>query len=286
MAEKRMFAKTIMDSDAFLDMPLSTQCLYFHLSMRADDDGFINNPKKIQRMIGCADDDFKLLIAKRFVIPFESGIVVIKHWKIHNYIRKDRYNETVYQEEKNMLTEKENGVYSLTENVGLPLDNHNDTQRLPQVRSDKVSIDKSKDIPLKKEPKIFNMDDKEYLLAKYLSKQISERLSKPLREEKALQKWSADFEKMVRLDKLDINEIKEVLMFSQKDKFWQNNILSASKFRKQYLTLLSQMLNEDKKGGDDGAKYGNGIKFIIPKSKKNNESTENLDEEIKQLGLV
>ena len=87
MAERRMFSKTIIDSDAFLDMPLSTQSLYFHLSMRADDDGFINNPKKIQRMIGCADDDLKLLIAKNFIIPFESGIVVIKHWKIHNYIR-------------------------------------------------------------------------------------------------------------------------------------------------------------------------------------------------------
>ena len=100
MAERRMFAKTIIDSDAFLDMPLSTQALYFHLSMRADDDGFINNPKKIQRMIGACDDDLKVLIVKRFIIPFESGIVVIKHWKIHNYIRNDRYKETVYQEEK------------------------------------------------------------------------------------------------------------------------------------------------------------------------------------------
>ena len=84
MAERRMFAKTIIDSDAFLDMPLSSQSLYFHLSMRADDDGFINNPRKIQRMIGASDDDLKLLIAKRFIIPFESGIVVIKHWRIHS----------------------------------------------------------------------------------------------------------------------------------------------------------------------------------------------------------
>ena len=89
MAERRMFAKTIIDSDSFLDMPLSTQALYFHLSMRADDDGFLNNSKKIQRMVGCSDDDLKLLIAKRFIIPFESGVVVIKHWRIHNYIRSD-----------------------------------------------------------------------------------------------------------------------------------------------------------------------------------------------------
>jgi len=87
MAERRMFAKTLIDSDAFIDMPLTAQAFYFHLSMRADDDGFVNNPKKIQRMIGCADDDMRLLIAKCFIIPFDSGICVIKHWKIHNYIQ-------------------------------------------------------------------------------------------------------------------------------------------------------------------------------------------------------
>ena len=113
MAERRMFAKTIIDSDSFLDMPLSTQALYFHLSMRADDDGFINNPKKIQRMIGASDDDLKLLIAKSFIIPFDTGIVVIKHWKIHNYIQKDRYKETVYQEEKALLSVKSNNAYTL-----------------------------------------------------------------------------------------------------------------------------------------------------------------------------
>lgn len=112
MAERRMFAKTIIDSDAFIDMPLSTQALYFHLSMRADDDGFINNPKKIQRMIGASDDDLKVLVMKRFIIPFESGIVVIKHWKIHNYIQKDRYKPTVYAEEKKMIEVKENGAYT------------------------------------------------------------------------------------------------------------------------------------------------------------------------------
>lgn len=113
MAERRMFAKTIIDSDAFLDMPLSSQALYFHLSMRADDDGFINNPKKIQRMIGCGDDDLKLLIAKKFLILFESGVIVIKHWRIHNYIQKDRYKETVYTEEKSLLHFKKNKAYTL-----------------------------------------------------------------------------------------------------------------------------------------------------------------------------
>ena len=142
MAERRMFAKTIIDSDAFLDMPLSTQALYFHLSMRADDDGFINNPKKIQRMIGAADDDLKVLISKKFIIPFESGIVVIKHWKIHNYIRNDRYKETVYKEEKGQLYEKDNKAYTLNETDGMTLGIPNDNQMETQVRLGKDSIDK------------------------------------------------------------------------------------------------------------------------------------------------
>lgn len=112
MAERRMFAKTIIDSDAFLDMPATTQLLYFHLSMRADDDGFINNPKKIQRMVGCSDDDLKLLLAKQFILAFESGVIVIKHWKIHNYIRGDRKKETVYPEEMALLEVKDNGAYT------------------------------------------------------------------------------------------------------------------------------------------------------------------------------
>lgn len=108
-----MFAKSIIDSDAFLDMPLSSQALYFHLSMRADDEGFVNNPKKIQRMIGASDDDLKVLLAKNFIITFESGVIVIKHWKIHNYIRGDRIVATNYQDEKALLELKDNGSYTL-----------------------------------------------------------------------------------------------------------------------------------------------------------------------------
>jgi len=139
MAEKRMFSKQIIDSDAFLDMPLSTQTLYFHLSMRADDDGFINNPKKIQRMIGASEDDLKLLIAKNFIIPFESGIVVIKHWRIHNYIQKDRYKPTVYEEEKSLLRLKENNAYTLDTTC------IQDASSLePQNRLDKNRLDKNR----------------------------------------------------------------------------------------------------------------------------------------------
>ena len=108
-----MFTKRITESDAFLDMPSSTQMLYFHFSMNADDDGFVNNPKKIQKMCGASDDDFKLLIAKSFIILFDSGIIVIKHWKMHNYIQADRYRPTDYVEEKSMLGIKSNKAYTL-----------------------------------------------------------------------------------------------------------------------------------------------------------------------------
>ena len=112
MAERRMFTMKIVDSDAFLDMPMSTQALYFHLNMRADDDGFVNNPKKIQRMIGASEDDLKLLLAKRFILGFENGVIVIKHWRMHNLLRKDRYNPTQYIEEKARLEVKEDGAYT------------------------------------------------------------------------------------------------------------------------------------------------------------------------------
>ena len=116
MAERRMFSKKIVESDAFLDMPLSSQALYLHLNMDADDDGFVNSPKRIQRMIGASEDDLKLLLAKNFIIQFESGVVVVKHWKINNYIAKDRYHETVYLEEKALLSEKNNAAYTLNTN--------------------------------------------------------------------------------------------------------------------------------------------------------------------------
>jgi hypothetical protein len=166
MAERRMFAKTIIDSDAFLDMPLSTQSLYFHLSMRADDDGFINNPKKIQRMIGASDDDLKLLIAKNFIIPFESGIVVIKHWKIHNYIQSDRYKPTVYQEERELLEMKKNKAYTLSESLETECI-QNGYSLETQVRLGKDSIGKdSIDIPDSDEP-VVSVSKKKAVKHKY-----------------------------------------------------------------------------------------------------------------------
>ena len=144
MAERRMFAKTIIDSDAFLEMPVTSQLLYFHLSMRADDDGFVNKPKSLMRMVGCHDDDLKLLFVKKFLIPFESGVVVIKHWKIHNYIRKDTYTETKYKEEKATLELDENSAYRLTEESPLQLRDESVTSPSTQVRLGKVSTGKDR----------------------------------------------------------------------------------------------------------------------------------------------
>ena len=125
-------------------MPLSTQCLYFHLSMRADDDGFVNNPKKIQKMLGASEDDLKLLMAKSFILLFDTGVIVIKHWRINNYIRNDRYHETAYQDEKSLLSLKENNAYTLnSDNVGIPCGNQTVYQMETEVSIGKDSIDKS-----------------------------------------------------------------------------------------------------------------------------------------------
>ena len=118
MAERRMFAKTIIDSDAFLEMPISARLLYYDLAMRADDDGFNNSPRKVMRTVGATTDDFNILVARKFIIPFENGVVVIKHWRIHNYIRKDTYNETPYKEQKAQLEYDENNAYRLIADGG------------------------------------------------------------------------------------------------------------------------------------------------------------------------
>lgn len=137
MAERRMFSKVITDTDAFLDMPLSAQALYFHLAMHADDDGFVSSPKKILRETKAGEDDYKLLIVKRFILTFDSGIIVIKHWKIHNLVQKDRYKETTYLEEKSMLTlDRKNAYVEKADTDCIQNGYSSDTQ----VRLDKVSI--------------------------------------------------------------------------------------------------------------------------------------------------
>ena len=159
MAERRMFAKTIIDSDAFLDMPLSTQALYFHLSMRADDDGFINSSKKIQRMLGCNDDDLKILLAKNFLIPFDDGVCVIKHWRIHNYIQKDRYKPTVYGEHADKLSLKDNNVYTLETKCIQTVSNSESQERIGKASLVQVKQHKQPtkvDLPDNVDPSIWN----------------------------------------------------------------------------------------------------------------------------------
>lgn len=112
MAKRRMFSLDIIDTDLFMEMPQTSRLLYYELCMRADDDGFVSSPKKIMKMVGCSEDDFKVLATKQFIIPFDTGIVVIKHWKIHNYIQNDRYTPTIYAEEKNQLEIEKNKMYT------------------------------------------------------------------------------------------------------------------------------------------------------------------------------
>lgn len=213
MAERRMFAKTIIDSDAFLDMPLSTQSLYFHLSMRADDDGFINNPKKIQRMVGCGDDDLKLLMAKRFILVFDSGVIVIKHWKIHNYIRNDRYKPTLYQEEKAELAEKNSKAYTFKTEViesekhlGIPDDNRMGYQMDTQVRlgKDRLVKDKKKNSvePSSAMPELFEKVWKTYP-KKTNKKKAREQFLKKFKTEEDLESFKKGYKDYLAYIKLN-----------------------------------------------------------------------------------
>ena len=163
MGQRRMMSLDIIDTDAFLDMPASSQLLYFHLNARADDDGFVANPKKVVRMLSAGTDDFKMLLAKKFLIAFEDGVCVIKHWRINNFIRKDIYKETKYLDLKSVLFIRPNGAYTQTDDgrsVAIPkghfkLEDVNDsltsrTLRLGKVSKGKVRLDKDKTAPRKR----------------------------------------------------------------------------------------------------------------------------------------
>lgn len=204
LAQKRMFTMKIVDSDAFLEMPLSTQCLYFHLNMRADDDGFIGNTKRIMKIIGASEDDLRLLIAKRFVLTFEDGVIVIKHWRMHNTLSRDRYAETSYTDEKKMLLLKDNGSYSLT--VGNPID---DTRliersgRQTQQRRNKDAaktlsdIDKGLDIELDKDKE----KDNNLIVSKDTIRQTDVR--------RVIEEWN-------KLQEVGINPIRDIKQSSKR----------------------------------------------------------------------
>ena len=163
MAQRRMFSKKIVETDFFIDMPVTAKYLYFYLNMEADDDGFVGNPKTIKLISGATEDDFKILIAKKFIIPFESGVVVIKDWLIHNYIRPDRYNETQYLKEKKQLGLTENKEYSRLDDIGIqdviPLvatGKSKDRLGKDRIGKDRIGKRESKDKTDKKESKEVN----------------------------------------------------------------------------------------------------------------------------------
>ena len=152
MAQKRMFDKSITSDDIFLEMPIGSQLLYFHLSMNADDDGFINNWKSIMKMIGAKEDDLKVLLAKSYILPFESGVIVIKHWKINNYLRNDRYKPTRFKEEASKLIIDNNSVYQWYSN-GIP---SIDKNSIDKNSIDKNSIDIPKQLENKSDVKMYD----------------------------------------------------------------------------------------------------------------------------------
>lgn len=166
MAERRMFSKSIVQSDAFLDMPLSSQALYFQLGMEADDDGFVNSPKRTQKLINANEDDLKLLLAKSFLIDMGDGIVVIKHWKMNNYIQKDRYRSTVYRDKIKLLYTKENGGYTLDKTQCIQSVSNLDTQ----VSIGKVSIGKDIKEDCKLEDSSYPIDFNSLIKEKYNDK--------------------------------------------------------------------------------------------------------------------
>ena len=139
MARRRMFSSAIVLSDAFLDMPATTRCLYYTFGMVADDDGFVNNPRSVMRQIGATDDDVRILLAKRYILGFDSGVICIKHWRINNYIRSDRYAETTYVEEKATLTLDGKGAYTERYTNGIPNADH---MGIPSIDKDSIGQDR------------------------------------------------------------------------------------------------------------------------------------------------
>lgn len=141
MAQRRMFAKSIVLSDAFLDMSMGARCLYFTLGMLADDDGVVGNPKAIMRQCGASQDDMMALLQKRYVLAFESGVVVIKHWRINNYLRNDRYQRTTYVEELETLETDQKGAYTEKNGHGIPVAYQVTTDGIPSIGKDRISKD-------------------------------------------------------------------------------------------------------------------------------------------------
>ena len=251
MAQRRMFSRKITESDQFLDMPMSSQSLYFHINMQADDDGFVGNVKTIKRMIGASDDDLKLLIAKQFLIPFETGIVVIRDWKIHNYIQKDRYTETFYQQEKAQLETVENKQYQKMDTECIQSVSSLDTQvrlgkdRLGKERDIQSSSDELDDIPYKE-------------IIDYLNEKTGSQFRNTTKKTQTLIK--ARFAEGFNLDdfkKVIDTKATEWLNDSRMNKFLRPETLFGTKFE----SYLNQKLVNDRTEYDANAKIDEELGF-------------------------
>lgn len=229
MAQRRMFSKDITENDNFLDMPLSTQALYFHLGMQADDDGFVS-PRRIVRMLGCQQDDLRILVAKKFVIQFEDGVIVIKHWKINNYIQKDRKKDSPHNDKLALLSIKDNGGYKL------------DTECIQNVRVGKYSIGKERLGEGSVEQSSTRQKDvssKDIELSELLYNLIKENT--PTFKSPNIDSWATHVSRMRRLDNRTTEQIEYVIRWCQKDTFWQANILSTKKLREKFDQLVAQI---------------------------------------------
>ena len=235
MAERRMFAKTIIDSDAFIDMPISARLLYYDLAMRADDDGFVNSPKKIMKFVGASVDDMNVLIARQFIISFESGVVVIRHWKMHNYIRKDTYKETPYKNEKALLCLDENNGYKFENECPSMTCQRTVDEPSTQVRLGKVRLESTR------------AHARETLLPENSENDSSENI-KPENSKKPIRHKYGTYKNVLLTDE-DMDKLK-----SEFPDDWQNRIerlseyiASSGKAYKNHLATIRAWAKKDKK---------------------------------------
>lgn len=195
-----MFSLKVIDTDAFLDMPISSRLLYYELSIRADDDGFISSPKKITRMVGCSEDDLKMLIMKQFIIPFTSGVCVIRDWRIHNYIQKDRYHETQYVDEKSQLILEKNGMYTKRVHDVYKMD----TEVRLELGKDRLEIGEDRSMGEGTPPKAADAFPYEEYRQAFID--CCPSLPRP----NDIGKWTANRKKALRAKKMSVSEFRDV----------------------------------------------------------------------------
>ena len=258
MAQRRMFSLKIINSARFLKMPVSSQLLYFHLGLNADDDGIVEGYNVI-KMTNCTEDDLKILVAKELVIVLNADLVsFITDWKEHNSIRPDRKIDSIYKElllqmvtdvkllESKPRADLKSRINTIKED-GQPMGNQRTSNgqhrlgkvRLGKYRLGKIKVGKYKTEIKKGKQKSFSSDSDEYRLSNFLCNYIKNNNKEA--KEPNMQKWSKTFDLMIRLDNRDIEGIKKAIIFSQKNEFWYKNILSPDKLRKHYDTLVLQM---------------------------------------------